>query len=132
MQEYRSEVLLASVATHTLSCRFQLCASVGWGNNEQQYYTDSAHNVAVTELDGLGVLQITAYRESVNGVQPYSSAKLITEGLHAFSPVAEAPGGIRVEARAKMPAGKLSIFFLGTCTRHLFWDACIKVTSKHS
>ena len=83
--------------------------SAGWGNNEQQYYADSAHNAVVMKLDGLGVLQVTAYCESINGVQPYSSAKLITEGLHAFSPTSDAVLGIRVEARAKMQQVTLGI-----------------------
>lgn len=83
---------------------------IGWGNNEQQFYTDSAHSAVVTELDGLGVLQITARRDSANGVQPYTSAKLITQGLHAFSPSGDLPSGIRVEARAKMPPGTLCSF----------------------
>lgn len=79
-----------------------LCS--GWGNNELEYYTDAVSNAKVTTLDGIGVLQITARKESANGVQPYTSAKLVTQGLQSFTPKSSAKG-IRVAVRALMPEG---------------------------
>ncbi len=55
----------------------------GWGNNELQYYTNSAANSA---LDGNGNMVITARRENPAGYQchygscQYTSARLMTNG----------------------------------------------------
>ena len=49
----------------------------GWGNNELQYYTS---NNAVVES---GVLRISAKKESIGG-RDYSSARLVTRGMHYF------------------------------------------------
>ena len=66
----------------------------GWGNNEQQYYTDRPENVIVED----GVLKITALKESFQGSR-YTSARVLTEGLF------EKEYG-RFEARIKLPWGK--------------------------
>jgi hypothetical protein len=71
----------------------------GWGNNEQQYYTESPDNAQVTD----GLLKLTALRQSVSG-KPYSSARLSSLGLQSFAPSAGA--SIRVAARIKLPQGK--------------------------
>ena len=63
----------------------------GWGNNEQQFYTDSREN---SELDGFGNLIIRAQR-SGTGV---SSARLVSRGRADF-------GTGLVEARIKFPSG---------------------------
>ncbi|KAL3146998.1 hypothetical protein ABBQ38_014965 [Trebouxia sp. C0009 RCD-2024] len=76
----------------------------GWGNNELEFYTDAVSNAQVTTHDGVGVLQITARKESANGVQPYTSAKLVTQGLQSFTPK-NSPKGIRFAVRALMPEG---------------------------
>lgn len=69
----------------------------GWGNNEQEFYTDS--NAAVHD----GILTIAARREHysdpVQGEYDYTSARLSTQ--HLFS----ACGG-RIEVRARCDAGK--------------------------
>lgn len=69
----------------------------GWGNNEQQFYTDK--NTTVHD----GILTIAArhedYTDAVQGSYDYTSARLSTQ--HKFS----ACGG-RVEVRARCDAGK--------------------------
>ncbi len=54
----------------------ELC---GWGNNEQQYYTDEAANVSVAN----GLLTITAKTDTFGGMQ-YSSARITTKGKRDF------------------------------------------------
>jgi beta-glucanase (GH16 family) len=68
--------------------------SNGWGNNEQQYYTDKSDNVKVEN----GILLITAKEESFNG-SGYTSARLVTKGLF------EQTYG-RFEARIRLPYGQ--------------------------
>jgi len=73
----------------------------GWGNNEKEYYTDSAENIA---LNGQGQLQIVA-RTAAHGLScyygpcKYTSAKITTRGKMLASPG-------RVEARIKLSAGQ--------------------------
>ena len=71
----------------------------GWGNNEEQYYTDSCDNVNVRD----GNLVITAIADNPiadptygNGSFTYSSGRIRSEGLVDFTYG-------RVEARIKMP-----------------------------
>ena len=66
----------------------------GWGNNEQQYYTDRPENVRIED----GMLLITARKESFDGSQ-YTSARILTRGLF------EKRYG-RFEARIKLPFGQ--------------------------
>ncbi|GGK94372.1 endo-1,3-beta-glucanase [Sphaerisporangium melleum] len=74
----------------------------GWGNNEQQYYTDSTRNVY---HDGQGHLAITARKENPAGYQchygtcQYTSGRILTSGK--FS---QAYG--RFEASIKIPRGQ--------------------------
>ncbi|GAB7050205.1 glycoside hydrolase family 16 protein [Catenuloplanes indicus] len=74
----------------------------GWGNNELQYYTNSASNSA---LDGNGNMVITARRENPAGYQchygscQYTSARLMTNGKFT-----QTYG--RFEARLKLPKGQ--------------------------
>ena len=69
----------------------------GWGNNEQQFYTDS--NTAVSD----GILTIAARKEDftdpVQGQYGYTSARLSSQ--HKFSVC-----GGRIEVRARCDAGK--------------------------
>ena len=75
----------------------------GWGNNELQYYTDAADNLA---LDGHGHLIITARRTRAGVSAPcwngatcsYTSARITTEGRVAL-------GTGHAEVRMKVPAG---------------------------
>ncbi|HJQ14703.1 MAG TPA: glycoside hydrolase family 16 protein [Anaerolineales bacterium] len=66
----------------------------GWGNQEWQNYTDRPENVRVED----GVLVIEA-REELSGGRTYSSARLKTQGLHAWQYG-------RIEARIKLPYGQ--------------------------
>lgn len=69
----------------------------GWGNNEQEFYTDS--NARVHD----GILTIEArkehYSDAVQGEYDYTSARLSTQ--HKFSVC-----GGRIEVRARYDAGK--------------------------
>ena len=69
----------------------------GWGNNEQEFYTDS--NASVSN----GVLTISArkehYSDPVQGEYEYTSARLSTQ--HRFSTC-----GGRIEVRARCDSGK--------------------------
>lgn len=66
----------------------------GWGNNELQYYTDSADNASVAD----GVLTITARKEKKEG-RDYTSARVISKEKGDFLYG-------RFEIRAKLPSGK--------------------------
>lgn len=66
----------------------------GWGNNELQFYTDSADNAFVRD----GVLHIVARRESRDG-RAYTSTRLISKGKGDFLYG-------RFEVRAKLPSGR--------------------------
>lgn len=63
----------------------------GWGNGEEQYYTDQN-----ATIDG-GILKIEARREELGG-RSYTSSRLRTMGKAAFRYG-------RIELRAKMPRG---------------------------
>src|SRR5919112_1398329 len=81
--------------------RFDIGGS-GWGNNEQEYYTNSTRNAA---MDGAGNLAITARRENPAGYQchygtcQYTSARLLTAATFT-----QTYG--RFEARMKLPRGQ--------------------------
>lgn len=67
--------------------------NAGWGNGEQQYYTDRAENAKV---EG-GFLKITAKREMFAGSE-FTSARIRTQDKFDFK-------FGRVEVRAKLPTG---------------------------
>ncbi|GAA1764203.1 RICIN domain-containing protein [Nonomuraea bangladeshensis] len=91
----------AGSAVNAAKWRFDIGGG-GWGNNEQQYYTDSTRNAA---LDGSGNLVITARRENPANYQchygtcQYTSARLLTSATFT-----RAYG--RFEARMKLPRGQ--------------------------
>jgi beta-glucanase (GH16 family) len=66
----------------------------GWGNNEEQYYTDRPENVHVEN----GKLIITALKEDYNG-NNYTSARIVTKnkGDWLYG---------RIEVMAKIPEGR--------------------------
>jgi beta-glucanase (GH16 family) len=66
----------------------------GWGNNEQQYYSNRPENIIIKD----GNLEITAIKESFNG-SAYTSAKIHTKGIF------QTTFG-RFEARIKLPFGQ--------------------------
>lgn len=87
----------------------------GFGNNEQQNYTNSATNVIVQG----GMLKITAKKEASGGSN-YSSARLKSEGKYAFTYG-------KVEVRAKLPTGGgtwPAIWMLGANYATNSWPAC--------
>lgn len=89
--------------------------SNGWGNNEQQYYTNRSDNVIVQN----GVLKITLKKENYSG-SAYTSTRMLTANKFAFK------YGI-VEARAKLPAGGgtwPAIWTLGANINTAGWPAC--------
>lgn len=95
----------------------------GWGNQELEYYTDSATNAA---LDGNGNLVITARRENDNnyncwyGRCQYTSSRLLTAGKFSHK-----YGGI--EARIKIPKGKgmwPAFWMLGDDIIEAGWPQC--------
>ena len=86
----------------------------GWGNFEEQYYTDEADNVIV---EG-GSLKITAKAESFMG-SDYTSSRLKSENLFEFQ-------NGRVEIRAKLPEGGgtwPALWMLGSNFDQVGWPA---------
>ncbi|AZQ45251.1 glycoside hydrolase family 16 protein [Nonlabens ponticola] len=67
--------------------------SDGWGNNEQQFYTDRTENIEVSN----GTLKITARDEDFGG-RSYTSSRIKTEGLFEFQYGT-------IEFSAKLPEG---------------------------
>ena len=88
--------------------------SNGWGNNEKEYYMDSADNIEVSE----GTLKITARAQSVNGFN-YTSARLQTSGKVEV-------GYGYVEARIKLPSvnGLWPAFWMLGANEPKGWPYC--------
>ena len=96
----------------------------GWGNAEDEYYTDSPDNAA---MDGKGSLVITAKTENLtsgldcwNGPCAYTSARLLTKGKF------EVTYG-RVEARLRLPYGQgvwPAFWMLGANIDTTAWPTC--------
>lgn len=79
----------------------------GWGNQEEEYYTDSAENSSV----GDGTLTITAKKDSRYAGSNYTSARLrtvtedIVDGKAGKGTALQAAAYGKIEAKMKMPAG---------------------------
>jgi beta-glucanase (GH16 family) len=96
----------------------------GWGNNELEYYTNSAPNAS---MDGNGNLVITAIKETLPrkkrcwyGRCQYSSARIKTAGtfMQAYG---------RFEARIKVPYGQgiwPAFWMLGKNINKVGWPRC--------
>lgn len=87
----------------------------GWGNGEQQYYTDDPSNIVIEN----GNLVITAKAESFMGSN-YTSARIRTQDLFEFQ-------NGRVEIRAKLPEGGgtwPALWMLGANFPDVGWPAC--------
>jgi len=68
----------------------------GWGNAEWEGYTDKPENIRIED----GMLVIEAREDpSLPAGRPYSSARIKTQGLHAWTYG-------RIEARMKLPYGQ--------------------------
>jgi len=87
----------------------------GWGNNELQFYTEATlSNVKIEN----GILILTAKKENMNE-RAYTSARLVSKGKGDFLYG-------RIEARAKLPAGKgtwPAIWMLPTDWAYGSWPA---------
>jgi beta-glucanase (GH16 family) len=96
----------------------------GWGNAEDESYTDSADNAA---LDGQGSLLITARTEPLttslncwNGPCAFTSARLLTKGKFDLTYG-------RVEARLRLPFGQgvwPAFWMLGSNIDSAGWPGC--------
>ncbi len=89
--------------------------SNGWGNAEQQYYTDRTDNAFVSN----GTLKITAKAENFGG-KSYTSARMLTKGKFVMQYG-------KVEVRAKLPVGGgtwPAIWMLGNNIDQVGWPAC--------
>lgn len=87
----------------------------GFGNNEDQYYTDREENASVKA----GVLSIIARKETFENRQ-YTSAKLSTFGKKSI-------GYGRLEIEALLPSGKgtwPAIWLLGNNIHEVGWPKC--------
>ncbi len=87
----------------------------GWGNNEPQYYTNSANNIVVDT----GYLRITARNETI-GNSNYTSARIKTQGLFDICYG-------KIEARMKVPVGKglwPAFWMLGSNITSVSWPQC--------
>ena len=89
--------------------------SGGWGNNEQEYYTNRTTNSIVSG----GTLKITALKESFSGSN-YTSARLLSKGKFSFKYG-------KVDISAKLPAGGgtwPALWMLGDNIGSAGWPAC--------
>jgi beta-glucanase (GH16 family) len=89
--------------------------SNGWGNAEQQYYTDRPENAYVSN----GTLKITAKAENFGG-KSYTSSRMLTKGKFVMQYG-------KVEVRAKLPKGGgtwPAIWMLGSNIDQVGWPAC--------
>jgi beta-glucanase (GH16 family) len=89
--------------------------SGGWGNNEQEYYTNLPSNVSVSN----GSLNITAIKQSYDGSN-YTSGRINTQGKQEFKYGT-------IEARIKMPAGNglwPAFWMLGANIGEVSWPRC--------
>lgn len=87
--------------------------SWGWGNNEQQYYTD--RNIKVSN----GTMKITAKREDYGGMK-YTSSRITTKNKKNFKYG-------KIEARIKMPKFKgvwPAFWMLGANQDSVGWPKC--------
>jgi len=89
--------------------------SGGWGNNEQEYYTNRPQNLQVAD----GNLEITALKESYGGMN-YTSARIKTQDLKQFTHG-------KIEARIKLPSGQgiwPAFWMLGSNINLVGWPKC--------
>lgn len=98
----------------TSKWNYDLGANNGWGNNEQQTYTNSAKNVRVEN----GNLIIEAHRDSIEG-RAFSSTRIISKhkGDWLYG---------RIEVKAKLPYGRgtwPAIWMLPTDWEYGRWPA---------
>ena len=87
----------------------------GWGNGEEQYYTDRTDNVFIEN----GILNIVAKRENFSGSQ-FTSTRMKTQGKFEFTYG-------KVEIKAKLPSGGgtwPALWMLGANFPTVGWPSC--------
>lgn len=87
----------------------------GWGNNEEEYYTNRPENVIVKD----GVLKIKTIKENYQGSN-YTSARLLTKDKFSFKYG-------KIEFKAKLPIGGgtwPALWMLGNNLSTAGWPAC--------
>lgn len=87
----------------------------GWGNGEQEFYTNNSSNVIIQN----GMLKITAIKENNSGFS-YTSTRLISQNKFAFTYG-------KVEIRAQLPAGAgtwPALWLLGSNIATVNWPNC--------
>lgn len=87
----------------------------GWGNNEEEYYTNRPENVIVKD----GVLKINTIKEDYKGSK-YTSARLLTKDKFSFKYG-------KIEFKAKLPIGGgtwPALWTLGNNLSSAGWPAC--------
>jgi beta-glucanase (GH16 family) len=107
--------------THDIGdgCSAGIC---GWGNQEKEYYTNAAENVA---LNGSGQLAITARTAPAGLTCYYGACRYTSAKIHTRGKMNAAPG--RVEARIKLPAGQglwPAFWMLGSGFPTTPWPQC--------
>jgi len=101
-------------APNTSSWSYDIGAG-GWGNNEEQYYTNRPENVIVQG----GLLKIKTIKESYLG-SAYTSARILTKGKFSFKYG-------KVDIYAKLPSGGgtwPALWMLGDNISTAGWPAC--------
>ena len=87
----------------------------GWGNNEQEYYTNRTTNAIVSG----GTLKITAIKEAFSGSN-YTSARLLSKGKFSFK-----YGKVDISAKLPSKAGTWpATWMLGDNFLSAGWPAC--------
>lgn len=102
-------------AVNAADWNFETGNNGGWGNNELEYYTNSAKNSLVSN----GNLIIEARKESMGGFN-YTSARMTTKDKKAFRYG-------RIDIRAKLPIEKgiwPALWMLGANIDAVGWPAC--------
>ena len=120
-EEFQSESLDLSTWSYEIGT-----GDWGWGNNEQQYYTDRTENIYIKD----GYLHIrasletnaTAIESKFSG-KKYTSARIVTKGKFDFTYGT-------IEARIALPAGKgiwPAFWMLGSNIDDVSWPTCGEV-----
>lgn len=107
-----------STALNTKIWNYETGNNNGWGNNEQEYYTNNTTNVSVQN----GCLQITALNSPNynNSGFNYTSARITTQNKYSFTYG-------RVDIRAKIPGDPgtwPALWLLGNNISTVNWPAC--------
>ena len=87
----------------------------GWGNNEEQYYTNRPENIIIKD----GVLKIKTIKENYQGSK-YTSARILTKDKFSFKYG-------KIEFKAKLPIGGgtwPALWTLGNNIGTVGWPAC--------